>query len=287
MFKYPIEQKSYKIGKYTIGGHPTKIPVALAGTIFYLNQKKIFIDEEKGQINKEYAEKLIKDQEELADQTGLTPLLDVVTSFEGSIQPILDFVFDTTDSPILVDAPYWEVKEPLLKYLIDTGLDKKVIYNSITSSSFDEEFELLSKTNIENFFLMPIESRFWTTKARMDILDSLIEKAKSFNLKKNNFLVDTCVIEYTSLGLAMNAIEQVKMKYGYPAGTAGQNLADAWKRLVPNFGNIKKYVKVAGALMPLSVGADFLFYGPIQLSEIVFPIAEFIKEGYYKLSEDK
>ena len=286
MFKYSIKQKSYRIGKYLIGGNPLEKPTALAGTIFYLKQKKIFIDESKGKINKPYAEKLIKDQEEFADKTGLTPLLDVVISYQESIQPILDFVFNIADSPILVDGPYWEIKEPLIKYLIDTGIDNKIVYNTITSSSYDEEFELLSTTNIENFILLPIESQIWTTKARMDVIDDLVEKAISYKFKKNNFLIDTCVIDYTSLGLAMNTIIEVKNKYGYPAGTAGQNLADAWKNLVPRFGDIKKYVKVVGSIMPLSVGADFLFYGPVQLANIVFPIVEFIKNAQYKLLDD-
>ncbi len=286
MFKYPIKQKSYKIGKYKVGGNPQETPVALAGTIFYLKQKKIFFDEKNGQINKPYAEKLIKDQEELADKTDVTPLLDVVTSYKESIHPILDFIFDITDIPILVDAPDWEVKKPLIKYLIDTELDQKVIYNTITSSSFDREFELLSRTNIENYILLPIESQFWTTKARMDVIDHLISKALSYKFKKNNFLIDTCVIDYTSLGLAMNTIIEVKKKYGYPAGTAGQNLADAWKNLRPKFGDLKKYIKVVASIAPLSVGTDFLFYGPIQLSEIVFPIVSFIKKAFSPLIND-
>ncbi len=277
MYKYPIKQKSYKIGKYSIGGDPRKTPIALAGTIFYLNQKKIFIDEKKGQINKDYAEKLIKNQEEMADKTGLTPLLDVILSFKASITPILDFVFDITDTPILVDAPYWEIKEPLLNYLMETGLDRKVIYNSITSSSFDKEFQLLNLSGIENFVLLPIESILWTTKARLQVLDNLIKKALSYNFKSNNFLIDTCVIEYTSLGLAMNAIREVKCKYGYPTGTAGQNLADAWKNLESKFGDIKKIIKIAASIIPISIGADFIFFGPIKLANIVYPIVDHFK----------
>ena len=286
MFQYKIKQKSYKIGKYIVGGDPRTIPTALAGTIFYLKQKKIFIDERKGHLNKQYAESLIKKQEEMADKTGLTPLLDVVLSYEESIDPILDFVFSVTDTPILVDAPYWEVKQPMIEYLMEKGLDDKVVYNTITSSSFDEEFELLSLTKIENFFLLPIESRCWTTEARMRVTEELINKALSYKFKKNNFLIDTCVIDFTSLGIAMRSIEQVKNSYGYPAGTAGQNLADAWKNLIPKFGHIKKYVKLVASTSILTAGADFIFYGPIQLSDIVYPNVAFIKTAHAQLLFD-
>ncbi|GAJ20508.1 unnamed protein product, partial [marine sediment metagenome] len=62
MFKYNTEQKSYKLGNYYVGGDPRKTPTALAGTIFYLHQKKIFKDERNGKIDKVYAESLIKRQ---------------------------------------------------------------------------------------------------------------------------------------------------------------------------------------------------------------------------------
>ena len=287
MFKYQAEQKSYKIGNYVVGGDPRKVPTALAGTIFYLKQKKIFKDERKGQINKEYAETLIKKQEELADKTGLTPLLDVILSFEESIQPILDFVFSVADTPVLVDAPYWEIKQPMINYLIEHGLDKKVVYNTITSSSYDKEFELLAQTDIETFFLLPIESTCWTTEARMEVIDNLIKKALSYNFKKNNFLIDTCIIDFTSLGIALNAIEQVKNKYGYPAGTAGQNLADAWKNLIPKFGDIKKFVKVVASTITLAAGADFIFYGPIQLANLIYPNVAFVKAAHSQLLFDE
>ena len=85
----------------------------------------------------------------------------------------------------------------------------------------------------------------------------------------------------------MNTIKEVKRRYGYPAGTAGQNLADAWRNLLPKFGDIKKIIKVVSSIAPISVGADFIFYGPIQLSEIIFPIVSFIKTAQSKLLNDE
>ena len=287
MFQYKTEQKSYKLGKYYVGGDPRKVPTALAGSIFYLHQKKIFKDERNGKIDKLYAESLIKRQEEMADKTGLTPMLDVILSYKESIEPLLNFVFEVSDTPILVDAPQWEIKQPLIKYLIETGLDRQVIYNTITSSSFDEEFQSLSQTEIENFVLLPIESHYWTTEARMNVVDSLINRALSYDFKGYNFIIDTCVIDYTSLGLAMSTIEEIKNKYGYPAGTAGQNLADAWKNLIPKFGNIKKYVKIVACTITLAAGADFIFYGPIQLANLIYPNVAFVKAAHSQLLFDE
>ena len=115
----------------------------------------------------------------------------------------------------------------------------------------------------------------------------MIRKALSYKFKKNNFLVDTCIIDFTSLGIALNAIEQVKNKYGYPAGTAGQNLADAWKNLVPKFGDINKFIKVVASTITLAAGADFIFYGPIQLANLIYPNVAFIKAAHSQLLFDE
>ena len=53
MFTYNVEQKSYNVGKYKIGGDPREVPTAVIGTIFYLRQKGIFKDETKGELIKE------------------------------------------------------------------------------------------------------------------------------------------------------------------------------------------------------------------------------------------
>ncbi|TFF88912.1 MAG: tetrahydromethanopterin S-methyltransferase subunit H, partial [Promethearchaeota archaeon] len=92
MFDFNTKQKTYKVGEYSIGGDPRKAPTAAIGSIFYLGQKNIFRDESKGKIDKEYAEKIIKKQEELASKTGLVPGLEVILSYKDSIKPILDFV---------------------------------------------------------------------------------------------------------------------------------------------------------------------------------------------------
>src|SRR4030042_4914780 len=145
MFKYNVEQKTYKVGKYSIGGDPRSTPTAMVGTIFYFKQKHIFKDEQHGIIDKNYAEKLIKDQEELADKTGLIPCLDLVLSYESCIKPIIDFVIDITDVPIFIDPAHYWLKLPTLDYVQQVGIPDRVIYNSLLPTSTEEEYQHLSE----------------------------------------------------------------------------------------------------------------------------------------------
>ncbi len=287
MFKFDVEQKSYRIGKYNIGGDPREAPTAVVGSIFYLRQKNIFKDESKGAIIKDYAEKLIKGQEELADKTGLIPGLDVILSYKECIKPILDFVIDITDVPIILDAPTYDVKIKAINYVKEAGIQERIIYNSITPESNNEEYKLLADSKINNFVLLGIESKQWTTQARMEVIDNLIKKAKSSNFARNNFIIDTAVLDVTSLGLAMNAMHEVKKKYGYPVGSGAHNAVDTWRNLKSKFGNIKKYASVVASTITLGAGADFLLYGPVQHAELIYPTVAFIKAAHSQLLFDE
>lgn len=288
MFNYKVEQKTYNIGKYSIGGDPRSASTAMVGTIFYYKQKNIFIDEPNGIINKEYAEKVIKDQEELADKTGLVPCLDVILSYESSIKPLLDFIADITDVPIFLDPPSYEIKVPTLQYLKELGnLKDRIVYNSITSDSYDEEYALLSKSGLKNFVLLTIESRLWTTQARMDVLKEILNKANNANLAGNNYLIDTCVIDTTSLGLAMSAMNEIKNLYGFPVGSGAHNAVDTWRNLKEKFGDVKKYVNVVSSVITLGAGADFLLYGPVQNADVMYPNVAFVKAAQSQLLFDE
>jgi len=287
MFKYEIEQKSYTIGKYSIGGDPRKAPTALAGSIFYLGQKNVFLDEKERVINKDFAENLIKKQEEMADKTGLIPLLDVVISTEQNINPIIDFVFNMTETPILVDAPTGDVKAKLIKYIGETGGQKRVIYNSLTPESKEEEFQLLKENKFENFILLALETAKWTTNARMDVINTLIQKAKAAKFVKSNFFIDCCVIDFTSLGLAMSAMEKTKNQYGFPVGSGAHNAVDTWRNLKSKFGDIKTYATIVASTITLAAGADFVLYGPIKLAELVYPNVAFVKAAHSQLMFDE
>jgi tetrahydromethanopterin S-methyltransferase subunit H len=287
MFNYTVEQKTYQVGKYNIGGDPRSTPTAMIGTIFYFKQKHIFKDEAKGIIDKEFAEGLIKKEEELADKTGLVPGLDVIIASEVNVKPILDFISNVTDMPIFLDAPTIECKFPALKYVQELGIQDRIVYNSITPDSRDEEYQALKESGIKNYIVLAMESSKWTTQARMDVIASVVEKARSVGLPGENFLVDGCVLDMCSLGLAMSAMEETKKKYGFPVGSGAHNAVDVWRNLKEKFGDVKSYASVVSSTITLAVGADFLLYGPVQHADLMFPCTAFVKAAHSQLLFDE
>ncbi len=287
MFTYLVEQKTYQVGKYKIGGDPRSAPTTMVGTIFYFKQKHIFKDESKGEIDKNFAAGLIKKEEELADKTGLVPGLDVIVASVPYVKPILDFVKDATDMPIFLDAPTIDCKIPALQYIKELGIQDRIVYNSITPDSHDEEYEALKDCGIKNYIILAMESARWTTQARMDAIASVLEKAKAVGLPGENFLVDGCVLDMCSLGLAMSAMEETKKKYGFPVGSGAHNAVDVWRNLKEKFGDIKSHASVVASTITLAAGADFLLFGPIQHADIMFPTAAFVKAAQSQLLFDE
>jgi tetrahydromethanopterin S-methyltransferase subunit H len=91
----------------------------------------------------------------------------------------------------------------------------------------------------------------------------------------------------TSLGLAMNAMQKIKNKYGFPVGSGAHNAVDTWNNLKNKFGNIKKYASVVAATITLGAGADFILYGPIQNANLIYPNVAFIKAAHSQLLFDE
>jgi tetrahydromethanopterin S-methyltransferase subunit H len=67
----------------------------------------------------------------------------------------------------------------------------------------------------------------------------MINKANGANFAGNNYLIDTCVIDTTSLGLAMNAMHEIKKMYGFPVGSGAHNAVEHGETLKRNLGILK------------------------------------------------
>ena len=85
----------------------------------------------------------------------------------------------------------------------------------------------------------------------------------------------------------MNAMEELKKRYGYPVGTAGHIIVDTWKNLKKKFGDLRKIIDVVASTVTLGSGADFVMYGPVQNADVMFPSVAFVKAAHSQLLFDE
>lgn len=279
MPEFEKKQKVFTIGNLDVGGQPGELPTVLIGTIFYEGHK-IVEDAKKGTFDREKAEGLIRRQEELSDKTGNPHMVDVVGLSPTAIRRCIDFVADVTDAPILVDSTTANVKISGIKQAAETGLLDRVIYNSITYHTRDEEIRNLKGVGVKSAVIMAYNPRNVWPAGRIEILrgnsskKGLLEVSREAGIK--NLLVDTAVLDVPSIGLAAEAVYLVKKEFGLPSGGGPLNAVLEWKE-VKELGAKAKNVCAASALVAMQhAGADFILYGPIGKADIVFPAVAMI-----------
>lgn len=282
MWSYTADQKSFKIGKTTIGGLPGERPVALIGTIFYLRHK-ILKNPEKGIFDKAKAEELINIQDEYSDKTGNPALIDLVISGPDAASKELEFILNITDTPILLDMVGEETKKETLNYVNEVGIHDRVVYNSINNETKEEELQLIKNSKITSAIILAYASNVFTTDMRIKVAKNVLEKALKVGVSKP--LIDTYILDIPSLGMGCKAMFKLKNELGYPVGGGTENAVSTWRGLKLKMGKQAKQPCVASAAVTaVLVGADFVLYGPIESAPYVFPAVAMVDASLEQLA---
>jgi tetrahydromethanopterin S-methyltransferase subunit H len=275
LFKLEKEQKVFNIAGVNIGGQPGEYPTVLIGSIFY-NKHKIVSDKVKGDFDKKQAEALINKVEELSEKTGNPYILDVVGETPEALIKYIDFVADVTKCPFLIDGVTSQTRMPAVKHAVEIGLTERAIYNSIDFHVSDEEINFLKDCRVQNAVLMAFNPRKPWAEGRVDVLKgesgqkSLLKAAEEAGVQK--VLVDTAVLDMPSIAICSKAIQLVKSECGLPAGCGPANAVTTWKRVRKGEFGPHAYEVCSGGsgILTQMMGADFVMYGPIELSEAAF-----------------
>jgi tetrahydromethanopterin S-methyltransferase subunit H len=286
MWQISSEQKKMTIGKVTLGGGLGENPTVLIGSIFYYKQKSLNFHEETGEFDRKECERLIKLQEDFSNRTGLPCLLDVVLSHKKWINLVVDFVASITDTPILLDAVSVEIRLAALNYAKEAGLEDRVVYNSLNPESKKTEYDKIKETKLKTAVLLAYNTRDMTSKGRVNAIKQILPQVLESGIE--GILIDACVLDVPTLGLAFKAIFDLKNELGYPTGCGAHNAIATWRGLKTKMGAeaAKPCTAVANAL-PIAAGADFVLYGPIEDASFVFPAVAMVDAAFAQLSIEK
>jgi len=163
-----------------------------------------------------------------------------------------------------------------MKHAVEIGLAERAIYNSIDFHVSNEENNFLKDCRVQNAVLMAFNPKKPWADGRVDVLKGesgqkgLLKVAEEAGVQK--VLVDTAVLDMPSIAICSKAIQLVKSEFGLPAGCGAANAVTTWKRVKKGeFGPLAYEVCSGGSgILTQTMGADFLLYGPIELSETMF-----------------
>lgn len=276
MFRLSTAQKSFTIGGVRLGGRPGERPTVLIGSLFYRGQRLVS-DEKVGRFDRERARRLLEEQDQLSGRTGNPCMVDLVASTSKAMQRYIDFASEVTEAPLLIDSTSSAARVEGVRHAVEVGLADRIVYNSILPSSTPQELEAIHQLRLEQAVLLAFPSNLSSTKDRVQAVvggkdgKGLLELAEKYGIIKP--LVDTCVLDIPSLGMACQAIAQLKDQHGLVCGCGSHNAIDTWRGLKLKFRDGLRETGVASsAVLATMAGADFILYGPMEHASAVFPM---------------
>lgn len=271
MFKFAAEQKIFDIAGVRIGGQPGQLPTVMIGSIFYYKDK-ILKNETLGDFDKAKAAEVLKAEEEISTKTGNPRIVDVCASWPQAFAKFIDFAANAIDGPFCIDGTTAEVRIAGAKHVGETGLSKRVVYNSITPEIKETEISAIKDAKIKSAVLLTFNSTNPTISGRLSVVDKLLDKARSAGVE--NALIDTTVMDIPDPGPAAKTIYLVKERYGLPVGCGAHNAVDIWNKRKKLDHETHLTSSTVANILPITMGANFLLYGPIKnAAKIYAPVA--------------
>jgi tetrahydromethanopterin S-methyltransferase subunit H len=285
VFKYSVKQKTYDIYGVKIGEDPGLVPTVMVGSMFY-NGHMIVENPAEGLFDKVRAKSQLRRAEEMSDATGLPTMVDLVAENAVAAGRYLDFMVEVTEMPIFLDVVDEAAQVEALQYASDQGMMDRIVLNSLSPHSGERVYEKVKEVECRNAVLLLYSMQYILSSNKDALLKGMVAKAEAAGVK--NILVDTVVIDTPTLGLAANAIDRIKDRYGYPCGCGAHNAVSSWKRLREKY-CAKAVTTVIGvtSALPVAAGADFVFYGPMRNAEEVYPSIAMIDVAYSQLVMEK
>lgn len=274
MFKLKASQKIVEINNTSLGGDIGELPTVLIGSIFQKNHY-IVKDAANGIFDKKEALLLLQAEEEYSSLTGNPRITDVVAENEISMIKYLDFIIQHTNTPFLIDAPLAEVRIKGLSYCAKENVLDRAIYNALEVSSSEEEFKNIKELGAKNAVVMAFSSRHMRPMDRLDILlnhenePGLLNKMENAGI--NNILIDPGVLDLPSNSWSAQAMWIIKNEIGYPVGGAPSNALYTWLQKNKMTSPALEACGASVFALPVFAGADFIFYGPLQNANWVYP----------------
>jgi len=269
MFSFTKNQKIINISNIKIGGQPGLYPTVLFGGFFF-----------KGDPDFTYAKKQIKNMYDLSNKTGNPAIPDFFIRKKDYIEEIIDFIINNVPAnlPFSIDIIEPNLKIDTLKHLHKKNILSRTIYNSIHIGVINEEINALKKFTPNAVIIVAFNPKDKSPDGKIEVLENganltscgLLELANNLGIK--NILVDTAAMAPgDNSGASIAAIPVIKEEYGLPSGCAIHNVVEKSKWL-DDFNNARKPIDASSNMNISLFGGDFAIYGPVENSDLVFPM---------------
>ena len=290
MFSFTKEQEVMEISGIKIGGQPGQYPTVLFGGLFF-----------KGEPDFKNGKKQLENLLNFSNKTANPAIPDFFIRKEEFIDEIINFIEETVpkNHPFSIDIIEPSLKIKTLESLDEKNLLSRTIYNSIHVGLKDEEREALKIHTPEMAIIVAFNPKDKSPDGKIEVLQNganltdagLLDITKELGIKK--ILVDTAAMAPgDNSGASIAAIPVIKEEYGLPTGCAIHNVVEK-SNWLDDFESARKTVDASSNINIPLFGGDFAIFGPMSISDLVFPIIAWqdiliseYTENYFGISMD-
>ncbi|TFG96943.1 hypothetical protein E4H12_09850 [Candidatus Thorarchaeota archaeon] len=280
MFVFKKEQQSYDFGGVTIGGHPGENPTVLIGGLFFKGQP-IVENTRDGSFDKTLALEWVNTANTMVEKTGHPFMIQAYGRTPDAIEHHLSWVSEHFDGPIMFESTNAEARKQAIKYSDETGLNNRVIYNSINLSMKEEEKEVLKNSSLNMAVILGWSPRATSLPDRMKTITDMLKLSKELGIEK--VLVDPGTMPVgAGFGLEHRTVLAVKSELGLPTCLGPHNAPSAWRFLKePEFDDESTHMAtvVASTVTSQVLAADSIMYGSMIRTKEIFAAVALISNA--------
>lgn len=289
MFSYTKEQTTFELVDKKVGGLPGQFPTLMVGTIFYEGEFK------NPKRSLEKAEKLIEKQNAISEITSVPSLVDIFIYEKEEVEWKINFALDNIEGYFSLDIPDSEIRIEALEYLNEQNALSRVIYNSFNLGITDEELEVLKEKTPSGAIILAYNPQRNNTQGRLDIIQDggkllekgLLDMAEEVGIEK--ILLDTAATPFGEGACeTLRSIPVFKSEIGLPVGCALHNTVESWDWLeeYEDKKSVMDCIDTGIDGLPVLLGADFIYYGPIENSRLSIPYIAMVDKLIAEGAED-
>jgi tetrahydromethanopterin S-methyltransferase subunit H len=273
MFRFKASQVRFTVGDIVFGGEGEN-PTVLIGSLFHKGHK-VFIDEVSDEVNMDAVERSVKIVEELSDEYGVQHMFAVSGLTGESLWRHVCIISRITEAPLLLDGVTVKARVECLKYIVESGMQDRIVYNTISPQTGDEELEAIRSSGVKAAVLLTLDPRKIWPQERLDVIkgyngfEGLLSKARRAGIDKT--LIDATVLDPPSIALTAESILHIKNELGLPSGAAPFNAMYTWRKIREKPKDIFRACNSSVNTYLRIHGADFIIYGPVEAGEYIIP----------------
>jgi len=252
---------------------PGEYPTVVCSSIFQKGDR-VFEGKRKEGFDEKLAETLLKDQEKLSAESGVSGMADIVANTGKEFKTFIDFVTSVSNMPFCIDAWVMKPKLEAAAYCAEKGLLDRMFYNSLTVWEADIETEIreIAKIGVKHVLLVACDQEDQMPSGRIKGTQKLLDAIEKVGAKFESIFVDTSVMNGPATAFCSMANRLIKEKWGFATASAPSNGSYMWKQAREMWG-FKGWAAADASLEALSsfMYHDMIFSGPMAGATRVIP----------------